>query len=377
MDRKYGCALLAGGAGSRMGYVNKASLLYRGTTFADSIQKELEKTGMPCYLSAANYEQEVPAGWKKVKDCVTAGDGRYTGPSGGIYSCLLKAREDGLDGLFFVPCDAPLFTADVIRKMIPRIEENCDAFCWRTSDGKVQMAFGWYAVHCLDVFKEDIEAGKYTLHKILKKVRCRVCNASDAGIDEKQFANINSEEDYRKVCQLPERKHILICGKKQSGKTTLINRIIRESRLPVYGYRTQMERSSEDGRGHVYMYPAGSIGGSRSRENEVGITGGSVKSVNYDVFNGLGCALLEAARDDGMIVMDEIGYMEDRAEKFCRAVAVAFDGDIPVLASIKDTDRRSEHIQRILAHPKAQVFRLNPDNREDVYEEIRAIVETW
>lgn len=377
MDRRYGCALLAGGAGSRMGYVNKANLIYRESTFADGIQKELEKTGMPCYLSAANYEQAVPARWKAVKDCVTAGDGRYTGPAGGIYSCLLKAGKDGLDGLFFVPCDAPLFTADVIEKMIPYIKEDYDALCWRTRDGRIQTTFGWYSVNCLDAFEEDIKAGKYKLLKLLEKVRLRVCDASAAGIDERQFVNINSEEDYRRVCQSQERKHILICGKRQSGKTTLINRIISESCLPVYGYRTQMERSREDGCCHVYMYPAGRMDGPRSRENEVGITGGNVKRVNSDVFNGLGCALLEAARDDGMIVMDEIGYMEDRAERFCRAVAAAFDGDIPVLASIKDTDHRSAHIQRILEHPKAQIFRLNPENREEIYEEIRSIVKTW
>ena len=317
MDRRYGCALLAGGAGSRMGYVNKANLIYRESTFADGIQKELEKTGMPCYLSAANYEQAVPARWKAVKDCVTAGDGR------------------------------------------------------------IQTTFGWYSVNCLDAFEEDIKAGKYKLLKLLEKVRLRVCDASAAGIDERQFVNINSEEDYRRVCQSQEKKHILICGKRQSGKTTLINRIISESCLPVYGYRTQMERSREDGCCHVYIYPAGRMDGPRSRENEVGITGGNVKRVNSDVFNGLGCALLEAARDDGMIVMDEIGYMEDRAEKFCRAVAAAFDEDIPVLASIKDTDHRSAHIQRILEHPKAQVFRLNPENREEISEEIRSIVKTW
>ena len=49
MDRKYGCAVLAGGAGSRIGHVNKAELEYRGQTFAESIMAEMEETGMPCY----------------------------------------------------------------------------------------------------------------------------------------------------------------------------------------------------------------------------------------------------------------------------------------------------------------------------------------
>ena len=174
-----------------------------------------------------------------------------------------------------------------------------------------------------------------------------------------------------------ERPHILICGKRQAGKTTLLNRIISESSLPVYGYRTQMERSNEDGCGHVYLYPIDRGEHHRSEDNEVGVTRERVIRVNSDVFNGLGCALLEAAKSDGMIVMDEIGYMEDNAEEFCRSVRAAFDADIPVLASIKDTEHKSRHIQTILNHPKAKVFMLDQDNRDEIYRKVAKIVKEW
>ena len=48
MNRNTGCALLAGGAGSRMGNINKAELKYQGMTFAEKAASELTATGMPC-----------------------------------------------------------------------------------------------------------------------------------------------------------------------------------------------------------------------------------------------------------------------------------------------------------------------------------------
>lgn len=214
------------------------------------------------------------------------------------------------------------------------------------------------------------------------------------------------------------RPHILICGRKRAGKTTLIDRIIGETSLPVYGYKTQMVRDARDEYGHVFIVPAGgglvsetgrsskagrvsstdrinstvkdSINIRDSRpsivsktgwtgENEVGIAGGRVIRVNPDVFNSIGCALVRSGGEDGegMIVMDEIGYMEDEAEDFCAAVREAFDGDIPVLASIKRTEHASRHIDTILHHPRANVFMLTESNREEVYAKVSEIVKEW
>jgi len=226
------------------------------------------------------------------------------------------------------------------------------------------------------------------------------------------------------------RPHILICGRKRAGKTTLIDRIIGETSLPVYGYTTQMVRDAGDEYGHVVIVPAGgglvsetgrssktgrvsstdrisstdrvsstdrinstvkdsiNIRDSRTSivsktgwtgENEVGIAGGRVIRVNPDVFNSIGCALVKGVGKDGdgMIVMDEIGYMEDGAEDFCAAVREAFDGDIPVLASIKRTEHASRHIDTILHHPRANVFMLTESNREEVYAKVSEIVKEW
>lgn len=195
----YGCALLAGGSGSRMGGRNKAELEYGRQTFRERIASELTGMGMPCYLSVAAYNQEIPDGWTPVKDSVTDLEGKYIGPMGGIYSCLKQACEDGLDGLFFVPCDAPFYSANVTLKLRGYIDPGTDAVLWKTADGRLQTTFGWYSVRCLPALEEDIANAGYKILKTLEKLRCKVIDTADAGLEDVRFININSIKDYEGI----------------------------------------------------------------------------------------------------------------------------------------------------------------------------------
>ena len=82
------------------------------------------------------------------------------------------------------------------------------------------------------------------------------------------------------------------------------------------------------------------------------------------------------ASEDGIIVMDEIGFMEEAVPEFCSAVLNHLDGDIPVLASVKG-GKQAEFIDRVLSHPKAEVFHLDGSNKEEIYDKILPYVLEW
>lgn len=218
---KYGCALLAGGRGTRLGTVNKAQLCVcpagndaeketaggavgkactdssAGTeTFLQRTTRLLTDTGMPCYLSVAAYEQPVPEGWTAVEDAARTAEGGLAGPMAGIFSCLVKAKEDGLGGLFFVPCDAPAFELDVIEEMLPHTD-GADLVVWQTADGRRQMTFAYYAVSSLPAIKEQLAAGRYRLRDLAQDDLCRtvILDTEAEGLPEERFQNINLEED--------------------------------------------------------------------------------------------------------------------------------------------------------------------------------------
>ena len=173
------------------------------------------------------------------------------------------------------------------------------------------------------------------------------------------------------------KKHIILCGRRQVGKTTMVNRLMRELCIPVYGYQTSTTVRDPDGTRHIYMYPAGKVDGYMSEENHVGDCNMKVRSVNRSVFEDLGVRLLKGAKPDGVIVMDEIGFMEIGADDFCGEILRALDGDIPVLAAVKDTEFGSEFLDKIRKHQNAGVYMLTEKKRDEVFAEDCPVVLGW
>ena len=201
--RSYGCALLAGGEGKRFGFQNKADLTIDNETFLSRISRRMRETGLPCYLSTAAYQQEVPEGFREVRDTAADRSGNHAGPMGGICSCLTQAEKDGLDGLFFIPCDAPDFCPEMILRLQESIRSEDDAVLWQTPDGKLQPVFGYYSVRCLPVLEKEISAGCYKLRKFLDKVKTHVVYTESRGIPADCFTNINTAADYRSLRSAP------------------------------------------------------------------------------------------------------------------------------------------------------------------------------
>ena len=57
------------------------------------------------------------------------------------------------------------------------------------------------------------------------------------------------------------KPHIVLCAPKKTGKTTLIERIMQETKagapsIPVYGFQTK-RFACADGIKRIYMFPAG------------------------------------------------------------------------------------------------------------------------
>ena len=264
-----------------------------------------------------------------------------------------------------------------MRKLSEYIEPDSDAALWSTPDGKLQTTFGWYSVRCISAMKDDIKNSKYKIIKTLSKIRCMIIDTAEAGLEDGLFSNINSPEDYLELTSDHNSKHVLICGKKQTGKTTLIERVMQEVNVPVYGYSTKIFRDNADGISRVYMYPASSKNRRRGTDNYIGSTRDKVLDVRSETFELLGTELIRSARPDGILVMDEIGFMENGALDFRKAVTEAFDGDIHILASIKDTDKNIDHIENIRNHPNSELIMLTEENRDQMTMKVMSIVSGW
>ena len=157
--------------------------------------------------------------------------------------------------------------------------------------------------------------------------------------------------------------HILIVGARGVGKSTLIDRVLKELGCAVSGFETKKEDALADAeRGiPIYLYPAGRphrqteatlLGYSRER-HPVALPGAFDRAVNL---------LTEAETKGEIIKMDELGFLESGSPAFCRSVLRCLDGDKPVIAAVKEKD--TPFLLAVRNHPKCRCFPITEENRD-------------
>lgn len=154
--------------------------------------------------------------------------------------------------------------------------------------------------------------------------------------------------------------HTLIVGNQDTKRSAFADRLLRESHggLPVCGFQTTMGEADADGVARIYIH--GAVGPRRYSEvNLVGLCQRQRATAYLDVFENH-AYLLENVPSDGIILMDELGPMEEDAPRFSSAVLACLDGDTPVLAAVRDKD--TPFLQRVRRHPKARCFVMGGDD---------------
>ena len=126
------------------------------------------------------------------------------------------------------------------------------------------------------------------------------------------------------------QKHILLCGRRRSGRSTLIHTLLQNVTVPVFGYETITMGTRPDGWHEIYLFPYGTENPQKREENHVADCNTKERVICTAIFDTLGVQLL-CAPIQGILVMDEIGFMESGAENFCRTILKRLDGDTPVI----------------------------------------------
>ena len=112
--------------------------------------------------------------------------------------------------------------------------------------------------------------------------------------------------------------HLFLTGERQVGKSTLLNNWLSHIEVTMSGFYTR-KHMSEDGHLYVHMLAAGNS--DRPTNDNI-----LFDCRNRDLttaaarFNQLGCPLLRPASDIQLIMMDEIGIMEEKAALFLNYV---------------------------------------------------------
>lgn len=167
--------------------------------------------------------------------------------------------------------------------------------------------------------------------------------------------------------------HTLIVGPRHVGKTTLISRVLEEIKLPVFGFETKKEDSlaQEPHGSPIYIYDAKQER-FQTPENLVGYCKDNHASTIKDAFDRYAVKLSGPVPGGHLILLDELGFMESASPDFCQAVLNLLDGDIPVIAAVKD--KTTPFLEAVRSHKNAKCFYIDLGNRDELFPEVLSFV---
>ena len=177
------------------------------------------------------------------------------------------------------------------------------------------------------------------------------------------------------------KKIIALSGDIQIGKSTLISKLLAHTDRPISGFMTKLQRDNPiEGKGWpLYIYPA-NVPEEERTQSEANLIGFPMQH-DFDscarTFNSYGAALLTDIPAGHLIVMDEIGVLESKAEIFKEAILNCLRSDNPVILTIK-----AKPVYPFVEQVKAlageeNYYWVTEENRDRLAEELASVVEKW
>ena len=121
--------------------------------------------------------------------------------------------------------------------------------------------------------------------------------------------------------------------------------------LRICGFHTERAEGGPDGREPIRIRPLGTARG--EGDDLLGWCGGKVSETAPGAFE----RWVPVLREKGdLMVLDELGSMETSAAAFTEEVLRLMDGDMPVLAYVRDLD--TPFLRRVREHERAVCFLL-------------------
>lgn len=210
-----GIGVLSGGKSRRMGK-SKSKLDYFGHTFLER-QLKLWKD-YPVYLSVAKKNDFI----EYTNSHTTVLEDRYpsSGPVGGIFEILDHSEYEWN---FITAIDLPYLKQELPQLLELFVEDQYDCVIF-TSNNQLHPLCGLYRKSLKYEFNDALEKGNLKLISLIKGFKTKYIPIEKTGFNEKVLMNVNNLSEYLKLFG----KGICICGAKNSGKSTFINKVIEK-----------------------------------------------------------------------------------------------------------------------------------------------------
>ncbi len=114
------------------------------------------------------------------------------GPLAGIYSAM---NNNAANWYLVLPVDTPLIEPFMLKRLISYTDDRVDAIVPRINN-RIQPLIALYKLDTIGVMKQQLIAGKRSMHQLLDKLTVTYVDFS--ADEEKYFININTQEEYQR-----------------------------------------------------------------------------------------------------------------------------------------------------------------------------------
>ncbi len=192
-------AILAGGAASRMGGADKASLPLNGRRIIERQIDVLRQMSESIMVVGGEPDRFRDLNVRVVPD-VYAGAGALSG----IYSALLASTDPWT---LVVACDMPFLSLALLQRLARTPAPGVDVVMPMTHDGP-QPLCAVYAARCADVVRQRIERGWLKVASLAEDVRVEMIGPAELATydpDGLMFVNVNTPHDYERAKNVIDR----------------------------------------------------------------------------------------------------------------------------------------------------------------------------
>lgn len=163
---------------------------------------------------------------------------------------------------------------------------------------------------------------------------------------------------------------ILLCGDVNSGKSTMIEKLVADMGEAPRGYITVRRPAGADGKSYVYLYDVASPPENIADAQVIMSISDAGTERHPEYMDSLAVSYLRDIPEGSLVVMDEIGTLESAAPAFQREVMRILSGNYSVFAAVKA--QNTEFLRAVRRHPDCELYIITPENRDDLYAQIKA-----
>jgi len=172
--------------------------------------------------------------------------------------------------------------------------------------------------------------------------------------------------------------NIFLTGDIGAGKSTIIERIVKNSGLDIGGFLVEM-KGKKNNWNSFFLLPASYFKDKNldkfknslksSEDDIIAKKGDNFIMINKEVFDNYGLELLSNYREKDIIIMDELGRFELKAKKFQNKVFEILKSEKLVLGVIKKEGNNFLNKAREILND--EIFLVTRENREEIYKMVK------